>query len=143
MRNFEYINIRHGLYKPHEFCFGLLDNFSCRQYKLKNVTNLLHFLKVGDTDISELLGTPGYLSPEMLKANTDRTYPSYGVAVDMWACGVVLYTLIAGRAPFYNRRVVYMLREIKDGKYSFPSSEWEEISWECKDLVSSLLAQHS
>lgn len=79
----------------------------------------------------------------MLKANADKSYPSYGCAVDMWACGVVFYTLIAGRAPFYNRRVVYMLREIKDGRYSFPSSEWEEVSFECKDLVSRGGCPHS
>lgn len=85
--------------------------------------------------LSELLGTPGYLSPEMIKANSHNDKPGYGIAVDMWACGVVLYTLIAGAPPFYHRKPIYMLRDIMNGKYSFSNTVWEDVSPECKDLV--------
>lgn len=85
--------------------------------------------------VAELLGTPGYLSPEMLKANSYDDQPSYGLAVDLWACGVVLYTLIAGTPPFHHRKPIYMLRDIMNGKYSFPSVEWDDVSVECKNLV--------
>jgi len=74
----------------------------------------------------------------MLKANSYADQPSYGLAVDMWSCGVVFYTLISGSAPFYHRKTVYMLRDIMNGKYSFPSSEWQNISTSCKQLVSHL-----
>ncbi|XP_067928590.1 phosphorylase b kinase gamma catalytic chain, liver/testis isoform-like [Watersipora subatra] len=99
------------------------------------------FATVYDKNViyKELLGTPGYLSPEMLKANSYENQPSYGLAIDMWACGVVLYTLIAGSPPFYNRKTIYMLRDIMNGKYTFSGAEWEDVSSECKELVERML----
>jgi phosphorylase kinase gamma subunit len=62
----------------------------------------------------------------------------YGMEVDMWACGVILFTLLSGSPPFWHRRQVIMLRQIMEGKYSFSSPEWDDISDSAKDLVSHL-----
>lgn len=96
------------------------------------------YVKKG-TELKELLGTPGYLSPEMLRASTDDMAPGYGLEVDMWACGVVMYTLLAGSPPFWNRKQMKMLRDIMDGNYKFPSPEWDEISETAKDLIRRML----
>lgn len=72
----------------------------------------------------------------MLNASMYSDTDGYGLQIDMWACGVVLYSMIAGTPPFYHRKQMVMLRSIRMGKYHFPSPEWDEVSAECVDLVS-------
>lgn len=50
-----------------------------------------------------------------------------------------MYTLLVGFPPFWNRKEYLMLRQIMQGKYSFRSPEWDEISETAKDLVSFFL----
>jgi len=87
----------------------------------------------------DLCGTPGYLAPEVLKSSMDEKPPGYGVEVDLWAVGVIMYTLLCGYAPFYHRKQIYMLRLITEGSYQFRSPEWDEISSSAKDLIEKLL----
>ena len=56
-------------------------------------------------------GTPGYLSPEVLRKEP------YDKAVDMWACGVVLYILLVGYPPFWDDDQSKMFEQIKQGRY--------------------------
>lgn len=91
--------------------------------------------------VAELFGTPGYLAPETLKAQMYEDHKGYSQEVDMWACGVIMYTLLAGYAPFYHRRQIMMLRMIQDGKYQFPAEHWDAVSDDAKDLVR--LIEHS
>lgn len=56
-------------------------------------------------------GTPGYLSPEVLKRE------AYGKAVDLWACGVILYILLVGYPPFWDEEQQKLYAQIKAGAY--------------------------
>ncbi|XP_073948587.1 phosphorylase kinase gamma isoform X1 [Choristoneura fumiferana] len=91
-------------------------------------------LKEGEK-LFELCGTPGYLAPETLKANMFEDAPGYGLEVDIWACGVIMFTLLVGCPPFWHRKQMVMLRNIMEGKYSFTSPEWADISDDPKDLI--------
>ncbi|XP_026333089.1 phosphorylase b kinase gamma catalytic chain, skeletal muscle/heart isoform isoform X1 [Hyposmocoma kahamanoa] len=91
-------------------------------------------LKQGEK-LFELCGTPGYLAPETLKANMFEDAPGYGMEVDIWACGVIMFTLLVGCPPFWHRKQMVMLRNIMEGKYSFTSPEWADISEDPKELI--------
>ncbi|XP_076255595.1 phosphorylase kinase gamma isoform X3 [Rhynchophorus ferrugineus] len=89
--------------------------------------------------LHDLCGTPGYLAPETLKTNMFEDAPGYSFEVDIWACGVIMYTLLVGCPPFWHRKQMVMLRNIMEGKYSFSSPEWTDISESPKDLIRKLL----
>ncbi|KAJ8372646.1 hypothetical protein AAFF_G00280620 [Aldrovandia affinis] len=69
-------------------------------------------------------GTPGYLSPEVLRKD------SYGKPVDMWACGELM-----NNADLQHR----LYQQIKAGAYDFPSPEWDTVTPDAKDLINKLL----
>ncbi|XP_011211905.2 phosphorylase b kinase gamma catalytic chain, skeletal muscle/heart isoform isoform X4 [Bactrocera dorsalis] len=89
----------------------------------------------GDEKLTDLCGTPGYLAPETLKCNMFEGSPGYSKEVDIWACGVIMFTLLVGCPPFWHRKQMVMLRNIMEGKYSFTSPEWADISEDPKDLI--------
>uniref|UniRef100_A0A131YKF9 phosphorylase kinase n=2 Tax=Rhipicephalus TaxID=426455 RepID=A0A131YKF9_RHIAP len=89
--------------------------------------------------LTELCGTPGYLAPELLKASMYESSEGYDKQVDIWACGVIMYTLLVGFPPFWHRKQMVMLRNIMEGKYEFCSPEWDDITEAPKDLISKLL----
>ncbi|CAL7944260.1 unnamed protein product [Xylocopa violacea] len=95
-------------------------------------------LKGGDK-LYDLCGTPGYLAPEVLKCNMFENAEGYGYEVDIWACGVIMFTLLVGCPPFWHRKQMVMLRNIMEGKYSFTSPEWADITEAPKDLIRKLL----
>lgn len=77
------------------------------------------------------IGTPAYIAPEVYQGMK----PYDGKASDVWACGVVLYVMIAGRYPFQdpdhptnNHATMWRVLEIK---YEMPPN----LSEECKDLL--------
>ncbi|KAE8746938.1 hypothetical protein FOCC_FOCC006358 [Frankliniella occidentalis] len=89
--------------------------------------------------LTDLCGTPGYLAPEVLKSNMFEDAEGYEKEVDLWACGVIMYTLLVGCPPFWHRKQMVMLRNIMEGNYSFTSPEWADISEPPKDLIRKLL----
>ena len=74
-------------------------------------------------------GTPGYLSPEVLRKE------AYGKAVDIWACGVILYILLVGYPPFWDEDQHRLYAQIKAGAYDFPSPEWDSVTQDAKNLI--------
>uniref|UniRef100_I3K0Y6 calcium/calmodulin-dependent protein kinase n=1 Tax=Oreochromis niloticus TaxID=8128 RepID=I3K0Y6_ORENI len=82
-------------------------------------------------------GTPGYLSPEVLRKDP------YGKPVDIWAphhfkC-VILYILLVGYPPFWDEDQHKLYQQIKAGAYDFPSPEWDTVTPEAKNLINQML----
>ncbi|XP_037035375.1 calcium/calmodulin-dependent protein kinase type II alpha chain isoform X3 [Bradysia coprophila] len=78
-------------------------------------------------------GTPGYLSPEVLKKEP------YGKSVDIWACGVILYILLVGYPPFWDEDQHRLYSQIKAGAFDYPSPEWDTVTPEAKNLINQML----
>ncbi|KAG4066135.1 hypothetical protein HA402_010337 [Bradysia odoriphaga] len=76
-------------------------------------------------------GTPEYLAPEVLEDN------DYGRAVDWWGTGVVMYEMMCGRLPFYNRDHDVLFTLILMEEVKFPRN----ISLDAKTLLTGLLAK--
>ncbi|XP_011499207.1 PREDICTED: RAC serine/threonine-protein kinase [Ceratosolen solmsi marchali] len=74
-------------------------------------------------------GTPEYLAPEVLEDN------DYGRAVDWWGVGVVMYEMMCGRLPFYNKDHEKLFTLILLEAVRFPKN----ISNEAKDMLGGLL----
>lgn len=84
-----------------------------------------------DSEPKTRIGTPAYISPEVYRG----VKPYDGKASDVWACGVVLYVMLAGRYPFQDpehptNNHATMWR-VLDAKYDMP----ENLSDDCQDLM--------
>lgn len=85
--------------------------------------------------IFTVCGTPTYVAPEILSEK------GYGLEVDMWAAGVILYILLCGFPPFRSpeRDQDELFNIIQQGQFEFLAPYWDNISDAAKDLVRHLL----
>jgi calcium-dependent protein kinase len=81
-------------------------------------------------------GTPYYIAPEVLRCHYDEK-------CDVWSAGVNMYVLLCGYPPFGGANDDQILKKISVGRFSFPSPEWDFISFEAKDLISKMLSFES
>uniref|UniRef100_A0A6B2LAP7 Protein kinase domain-containing protein n=1 Tax=Arcella intermedia TaxID=1963864 RepID=A0A6B2LAP7_9EUKA len=86
-----------------------------------------------DSSMNTACGTPGYVAPEILRAQ------GYNSSVDMWSAGVIMYILLCGYPPFYNENDAKLFESIMSAAYHFHSPFWDNISKEAKDLIRALL----
>lgn len=100
-------------------------------------------LKIGDFGLSEkvmyegekkksMSGTPNYIAPEILLSKEGHSYE-----VDIWAIGVITYTLLVGRPPFQSKNSKQTCSKIKKCEYFFPDDVY--LSAESKDFIKSIL----
>lgn len=82
-------------------------------------------------------GTPGYLSPEVLKKEP------YGKPVDIWACGVILYILLVGYPPFWDEDQHRLYSQIKAGAYDVSATLGERHSKRCTNELPTILCSFS
>ncbi|KAG6386122.1 hypothetical protein SASPL_155013 [Salvia splendens] len=82
---------------------------------------------------SEIVGSPYYMAPEVLKRN-------YGPEVDIWSAGVILYILLCGVPPFWAGETEQgVALSILRGVIDFKREPWPQVSESAKSLVRQML----
>ncbi|KAG6485413.1 hypothetical protein ZIOFF_053950 [Zingiber officinale] len=81
---------------------------------------------------SEIVGSPYYMAPEVLKRN-------YGPEIDIWSAGVILYILLCGVPPFWAETEQGVAQAILRGVIDFKREPWPSISDSAKNLVRLML----
>lgn len=64
---------------------------------------------------SDVSGSPAYISPDVLMCK-----PYLGKPSDMWALGVVLYTMLYGQFPFCDTSLAQLFSRIQAANYNIP-----------------------
>ncbi|CAD5183631.1 unnamed protein product [Musa acuminata subsp. burmannicoides] len=89
------------------------------------------FFKPGER-FTEIVGSPYYMAPEVLKRN-------YGPEVDVWSAGVILYILLCGIPPFWAETEQGIAQAIIRSVVDFKREPWPKVSDTAKDLVKQML----
>ncbi len=124
-------NIVHRDLKP--------ENILCRKKEWPLETKLTDFgfstlLNPDDSSVMRTpVGTAYFMAPEII------TNQGHGPPVDVWACGVILYTILTGRLPFPGRNRAEYFRSVTQKKALFPPSLWKGISKDALNLVKGML----
>lgn len=102
-----------------------------RKVTLTNFCLGKHLLNENDL-LKDQRGSPAYISPDVLSGK-----PYLGKPSDMWALGVVLFTMLYGQFPFYDSMPQELFRKIKAAEFTLP--EDSPISENTKMIIRKLL----
>ena len=98
----------------------------------KKLVQVLTGKNYGDVVMNAPVGTPHYISPEVLNGK-------YNQKCDIWSAGVILFVLLGGCFPFDGDSDNEVYKAIMKKKFVFEDEEWKNISNEAKDLISHML----
>ena len=75
-------------------------------------------------------GSPCYAAPEMIAG---KAY--WGLQIDVWSCGIILYAMLVGYLPFEDHDTVQLYKKILACDYKIPP----ETPPDARDLITRIL----
>ncbi|KAB5582172.1 hypothetical protein PHYPO_G00184120 [Pangasianodon hypophthalmus] len=105
--------------------------------KLADFGTCMKMDSTGMVHCDTAVGTPDYISPEVLKSQGGDGY--YGRECDWWSVGVFLFEMLVGDTPFYADSLVGTYSKIMDHKNSLNFPDDVEISKEAKNIICAFL----
>ncbi|XP_036453556.1 rho-associated protein kinase 1 isoform X2 [Colossoma macropomum] len=105
--------------------------------KLADFGTCMKMNKDGMVRCDTAVGTPDYISPEVLKSQGGDGY--YGRECDWWSVGVFLYEMLVGDTPFYADSLVGTYSKIMNHKNALTFPEDSDISRDAKNLICAFL----
>lgn len=131
---------KHGIVhrdiKPENILFTTTDDEENSQSTVKIIDFGLarkhHGISFGEQPMSTIVGTPYYISPDVLKKRYDKS-------CDLWSVGVIAYILMCGYPPFNGANNCEVYDAVRRGRYQFSSADWSATSKESRDFIRRLL----
>uniref|UniRef100_A0A8C8JJR8 non-specific serine/threonine protein kinase n=1 Tax=Oncorhynchus tshawytscha TaxID=74940 RepID=A0A8C8JJR8_ONCTS len=105
--------------------------------KLADFGTCMKMDSTGMVHCDTAVGTPDYISPEVLKSQGGDGY--YGRECDWWSVGVFIFEMLVGDTPFYADSLVGTYSKIMDHKNSLNFPDDVEISKDAKNLICAFL----
>ena len=102
------------------------ENLLLEEHKAYDQVKLIDFgtskkFKSSDLPITQMVGTPYYIAPEVIKKN-------YNEKCDLWSAGVIMFILLSGQPPFGGRNEQQIMNNVQTGKFNFNNPVWKNVS---------------
>ncbi|OMJ87077.1 hypothetical protein SteCoe_11322 [Stentor coeruleus] len=99
--------------------------------KLADFGNSCMLSKSGHT--SGCFGSAYYLAPEVLKG-------IYNCKVDIWSCGILLYALLTGKAPYKTKDKIQIKKCVLESPFQIEDAKVSMLSEDVQDLMKKMLS---
>lgn len=111
-------NIAHRDLKPENLLLNKDNVIKISDFGLANTQKASDSGKVSSSMmLKTVCGTPNYVAPEVLLESGYN-----GFHADIWSAGVILYVMLLGKLPFYDKNMGTLFKKIQNGQYDLPDS---------------------